>query len=67
MKSHGIIWIDAITDAVKKGDTDMLDSIVAALMDAEAAKTAMRSLGYGCYGKSLTVMVREVPKYIGGK
>lgn len=66
MKSHACIWTDAITTAVNKADEESLAAIVAALMDAEAAKTAMRSLGYGHYGQSLILMVREVPKYVGG-
>lgn len=65
MKSHASIWIDAITDAVRKGDQGQLEGMAAALMDAEAAKTAMRTLGYGQYGQSLTTMISEVPNACG--
>lgn len=62
MKSHAQLWIDAITKAFRNNDTERLTDIANALIDAESAKSALRSKHYGEYGQSLAVMVQSVPE-----
>jgi hypothetical protein len=52
---------DLIVRAVRESDTQLVDMLVAHLVDAERAKQVLRAKGYGEAGMSASATAAQVP------